>query len=590
MKLSCSSEFQAPFNVKFNDRREVKNLDDLVSVARYDHTEAKLKGTLKTDNFISTDCLIMDVDNDGVKVEETLEPELLREKFFHGVEFYIIYSRNHNRDKNGISARPRYHVYFPLSEKITSTEQSRRLKEILCSYCPYFDKGAKDATRKIFGVDNPHGIYFDGEIRIDEFIKAKSADEELKSTRRKMSHVEDFDEKVTAEKKSHEKPKQKKEPSRKIIDFPDEVQFENFEVMKEKLKEALPYKPYCANKLELAKGRGKDKDKDKIKILPREYALKAKYIQLNPPNIIKFLVFKVPVSIFKIRFPGDLMPDFNEELGGLNMLCPFCSAESQRGKFAYLVYVLSTPVYTGAIEHSKPREFLDAVIAAYTKILGAKACIYAGIMPNFFNNQAWVIREGVFRECSLKFLTNWIDLPPKARKIQNAARNRENHERDRNWNIFEDVRLWAYKERRNYWGATHEAWFNAVLEKCRAVKNNYNFPDKGGMLKDNEIRVIARHIADWTEKHITPEGLSNFARACVNRRWLSEKENGISLLKQGWSVNDISELLGVNYTTVYRWKKEAGLKRENLTEQGEWTREGISRATCYRRKKQKYNF
>ena len=264
----------------------------------------------------------------------------------------------------------------------------------------------------------------------------------------------------------------------------------------------------------------------------------------------------------------------------------FCSAESQRGKFAYLVYVLSTPVYTGAIEHSKPREFLDAVIAAYTKILGAKACIYAGIMPNFFNNQAWVIREGVFRECSLKFLTNWIDLPPKARKIQNAARNRENHERDRNWNIFEDVRLWAYKERRNYWGATREAWFNAVLEKCRAVKNNYNFPDKGGMLKDNEIRVIARHIADWTIKHITPEGLSDFARTCVNLRWRKEgkKENGIGLLKQGWTVDEVIELLGVSRATAFRWQKEAGTIRENSHDLAEWEREGISRATWYRRR------
>ena len=106
------------------------------------------------------------------------------------------------------------------------------------------------------------------------------------------------------------------------------------------------------------------------------------------------------------------------------------------------------------------------------------------------------------------------------------------------------------------------------------------------ILKDNEVRVIARHIAKWTEKHITPEGLSDFARACANRRWRKEskKEYGISLLKQGWTVEEVIELLEVSRATAFNWKKEAEMKRENLTEQGEWTKKGISRATWYRRK------
>lgn len=160
-------------------------LNELKQIVRYDHVCGTYKNNHRSrEDFMSADCVVFDVDNDNADIvtgntdESTwLTPEKLSQRL-DGVMMYIIFSKSHNRIKKSkdsrktYSARPRFHCYFPLSEIITDEERIKALKERIMSLCPEFDKGAKDSSRFIFGVDFPEGLMFDGELCIDEFISS----------------------------------------------------------------------------------------------------------------------------------------------------------------------------------------------------------------------------------------------------------------------------------------------------------------------------------------------------------------------------------------------------------------------------------
>ena len=141
---------------------------DLAQAARYDHIGALCKDSRRANaNFISSDVLMMDVDNSGIEEEtEWVLPEDLKNIFFD-VEYYTVGSRNDWKAKETESARPRFHVYLPLSTPVTDAQEYVRLKEKAISVFPGFDRGAKDATRFFFGVENPAIQHFKGSMMVD---------------------------------------------------------------------------------------------------------------------------------------------------------------------------------------------------------------------------------------------------------------------------------------------------------------------------------------------------------------------------------------------------------------------------------------
>ena len=551
MKVSNSNSFQDKYNVNFPTIREVKTLSDLLQVASSDHTEATLRGTLNTDNFISADCVIMDIDNSGMDSEHFMTPETFKEKFFTDVEFFVVFSRNHNKVKKGESARPRFHVYFPLSEEFISADKLKTFREELCLYCPYFDKSVKGAARKIFGVENPTGLYFEGSERIDTFM----ARQEVRAVA----------ENVEKAKKAEKRPCADKDGKTKKTAYVSKSQIKSIEA----LKESLPKRPGYSDTYRSRKG----------KFTNREAALSARYIQLNRPNKVKFLVFKIPVE------------DILDVLDGEGRSCPvlpLCCLASRhsRERAIYLVYVLNSPVYTASAEHVKPLQYLNAIIDSFSRELGAKDYFYDGLMPNIWNSEAWFITYcgRAQYEYSLKCLAEAVNLPPQKKILHSLKPREEIIGLGRNSAIFENVRLWAYRERRKYWSEASEKWLDAVLLKCREENKAFNPP-----LPDNEVRDIARSIAKWTQAHITPEGFSEFARREINRRWSkeSQKSTGIEMLKIGFSDKEVMQELGVSRQSVFNWRKEVGIIRQ--AEKKEWEKKGISRATWYRKKDAEVN-
>ena len=86
---------------------------------------------------------------------------------FPGVAFYAVPSRNHmkpKKDSKGVirAARPKYHIYFPI-DTVTDAAEYRQMKERLLAIFPYFDDGAKDAARFLFGVDGAQVTFVGGD-------------------------------------------------------------------------------------------------------------------------------------------------------------------------------------------------------------------------------------------------------------------------------------------------------------------------------------------------------------------------------------------------------------------------------------------
>ena len=123
--------------------------------AQYDQVFAEYRGNHRSiADFIRSDCLPFDCDNDHSDVETDWKTASDVEAAFPGVPFYLIYSRHHMEWKGKHSPRPRFHVIFPI-DPVTDGSAYRRLKESVISLFPYFDTGAKDAARFFFGVRKP---------------------------------------------------------------------------------------------------------------------------------------------------------------------------------------------------------------------------------------------------------------------------------------------------------------------------------------------------------------------------------------------------------------------------------------------------
>ena len=180
--LSVSRVRQNAKNNIYANVRKISNVQELAEALKYDHIAGVFKDNHRANNnFHSANCVIMDCDNSETDdASKWITPESIRE-LLPGVEFYTCYSRNHMKEKNGKSPRPKFHIYFILHEEIRHASRIRAIKEELLKLIPDADAGAKDAARFIYGVDKPEILYFDGEKDIISFLneKYKSSEEDL---------------------------------------------------------------------------------------------------------------------------------------------------------------------------------------------------------------------------------------------------------------------------------------------------------------------------------------------------------------------------------------------------------------------------
>ena len=159
-------------NSLYPNKRVADNEDDFLEIIAFDHVCGEFKEFRRSGgNFLSCDVDVMDCDNDhSDHPAEWIHPGELEERIGRDVAFVAVPSRNNMKQKDGKSARPRFHVYFP-HDPIGSGEACSALKKAIQQKFPFFDSHALDCARFIFGCPSEEILWHEGEITIDCIVK-----------------------------------------------------------------------------------------------------------------------------------------------------------------------------------------------------------------------------------------------------------------------------------------------------------------------------------------------------------------------------------------------------------------------------------
>ena len=179
--LYRSNCLEVPENCTYPHKVEVTGKDSLIEAVKHDYVCAEYQGNYRSnDNFIGSDCLPVDCDNDhSDDPEEWVYPSDVATAF-PGVAFAVHYSRNHMKQKGDKAPRPKFHVFFTI-DRVTDPSQYSEMKKLVNSIFPYFDTKALDAARFFFGTKEPEVEIFDGPMTLTTFLADDDFDANMDS-------------------------------------------------------------------------------------------------------------------------------------------------------------------------------------------------------------------------------------------------------------------------------------------------------------------------------------------------------------------------------------------------------------------------
>ena len=173
MRFFKSEVLGVAFNTRYPDERVVTqktSKEELKEVFNKDYICATYKDNKRArENFIVSDCLAFDCDNDHSDNPNTWMTIDNIIKEFAGVFMVFHMSRNNMKEKNGKAARPKFHVFMAMDE-IKNEEQYAELKRKVNSMFPYFDKNAEDSARFFYGTESPEVVISPGDKTINDFL------------------------------------------------------------------------------------------------------------------------------------------------------------------------------------------------------------------------------------------------------------------------------------------------------------------------------------------------------------------------------------------------------------------------------------
>ena len=168
-----------PGNCSYPHKRVILDENSLKSAICHDYVCAEYKNNYRNgDNFIGSDCLPVDCDNDhSENPADWITPNDVMQAF-PGVTFAVHFSRFNNKVKNGKPARPKFHILFPINY-VTDSTLYRDMKKLVNSIFPYFDTKALDAARFFFGTSAADVALYPGRINLTEYLNEDIFDEDM---------------------------------------------------------------------------------------------------------------------------------------------------------------------------------------------------------------------------------------------------------------------------------------------------------------------------------------------------------------------------------------------------------------------------
>ena len=281
----------------------------------------------------------------------------------------------------------------------------------------------------------------------------------------------------------------------------------------------------------------------------REKAVNYRYLELNRPGYFDYLVFDIDHAGARFAAYDANLPE------------PTFTVENPANTHAHIIYRLSAPVHRDG--RSKPILYLNAIKRAYTELLQADRN-YAGLIAKNPVNPYWRTIENSNLAYDLSELADYVELPRIETKETEVIMN----PKGRNCSLFDTLRHWSYKAIRKYWRpgqpGYYPDWFADVLAKARDMNAFEGKEPLGG----REITAIAKSVAAWTWRHMTPAAQDELIQrthtaelqaARVQKRWQTEaaKAEALRILAAGANVANVAQNCGVSEQTIKRWSAGA---------------------------------
>lgn len=158
-------------NCLYPNKMIVTDKESFIASTKMDHVTAKYKGNYRSkDNFEFSDCIPLDCDNDHSDNPNEWVTPLDIALEIPGVAFAVSYSRHHNLPKGNKSARPRFHIFFPI-EIVSDEQEYVDMKRWIADAFPYYDTNALDSARFLYGNDSDEVEFYEGNKTILDYLE-----------------------------------------------------------------------------------------------------------------------------------------------------------------------------------------------------------------------------------------------------------------------------------------------------------------------------------------------------------------------------------------------------------------------------------
>ena len=158
-------------NCLYPNKNVVTDKESFIKATKMDHVTAKYKGNYRSkDNFEFSDCIPLDCDNDHSDNPNEWVTPLDIALEIPGVAFAVSYSKHHNISKGDKSARPRFHIFFPI-EIVSNEQEYADMKRRIADVFPYYDTNALDSARFLYGNDSDEVEFYEGDKTILDYLE-----------------------------------------------------------------------------------------------------------------------------------------------------------------------------------------------------------------------------------------------------------------------------------------------------------------------------------------------------------------------------------------------------------------------------------
>ena len=236
---------------------------------------------------------------------------------------------------------------------------------------------------------------------------------------------------------------------------------------------------------------------------PKEKALLKKYIGFNNRSFINGFVFDVDHEYGAIAWDLADLPK------------PNIIIQNTRNGHAHLLYALKNPVLKTDSARIKPLKLASIVQCGFIERLDADKAYADILIKNPLNEAEWRTTWAVNETYDLTYLSEFV---PEVLTTKNIKSKSEIYGLGRNVNLFEDLRIIAYKEVLKYKAnKTYNDFYLDMFSKA-TILNDYS--NNNNPLTYCEIKQINTSICKWTWRNFTAERFSSIqsARAKKTRK------------------------------------------------------------------------